>query len=156
SVSFSNTFTEALAKVRKVTQPAGSEAGWTLTLKGPGLPAEGVPVTTTGTGFMTFPFELQEGTYHIEETARPGFEFVSKEGCDFTVDYPADAGRVFECTFTNRFVPTGKVAPTETTCQDFTSGTAGDLTQVMYGTKIGRINNTSPGVFFYYSRVTAP
>ncbi|WP_146210240.1 hypothetical protein [Vitiosangium sp. GDMCC 1.1324] len=156
TVTFANTFHEALAKVRKVTQPAGSEAGWTFTLQGPGLPAEGVSVTTTGTGLETFPFELLEGAYHIEETARPGFEFVSKEGCDFTVDYPADAGRVFECTFTNRFVPTGKVAPTETTCQDFTSGTAGDITQVMYGTRIGRINNTSPGVFFYYSRVTAP
>src|SRR5262249_7306793 len=50
----------------------------------------------------------------------------------------------------------GKIAPTATTCQDFTGGTAGDLTQVLYGVKNGKINNVAPGVLFYYSSVTAP
>src|SRR5262245_5661816 len=50
----------------------------------------------------------------------------------------------------------GKIAPTATTCQDFTGGTAGDLTQILYGVKNQKINNVAPGVLFYYSTVTAP
>jgi hypothetical protein len=50
----------------------------------------------------------------------------------------------------------GKITPTATTCQNFTGGTAGDLTQLLYGVKSNKINNVSPGVLFYYSRVTAP
>src|SRR5262245_22291400 len=50
----------------------------------------------------------------------------------------------------------GKIAPTATTCQNFTGGTAGDLTQLLYGVKSNKINSVSPGVLFYYSRVTAP
>jgi hypothetical protein len=50
----------------------------------------------------------------------------------------------------------GKIAPTATTCQDFTGGTAGDLTQILYGVKNQTINNVAPGVLFYYSSVTAP
>jgi hypothetical protein len=50
----------------------------------------------------------------------------------------------------------GQVAPTSTTCSDFQSGTAADLTMVLYGVKNGRINNVAPGVLFYYTRVTAP
>jgi hypothetical protein len=50
----------------------------------------------------------------------------------------------------------GKIAPTATTCQDFTGGTSGDLTQILYGVKGNKINNVAPGVLFYYSRVTAP
>jgi uncharacterized repeat protein (TIGR01451 family) len=49
---------------------------------------------------------------------------------------------------------TGKIAPTATTCQDFTDGTAGDLTQILYGLKGQKINNVAPGVLFYYSLVT--
>src|SRR5262249_45995725 len=40
--------------------------------------------------------------------------------------------------------------------QNFTGGTAGDLTQILYGVKNGKINNVAPGVLFYYSSVTAP
>ncbi len=50
----------------------------------------------------------------------------------------------------------GKIAPTETTCSDFTGGTAGDITQACYGIKSGVINNVAPGVFFYFTQVTAP
>ena len=50
----------------------------------------------------------------------------------------------------------GQVAPTATTCADFTAGTSADLTEVLYGVKSGKVNNVAPGVFFYYSKVTAP
>ena len=50
----------------------------------------------------------------------------------------------------------GKLTPTGTTCSDFTSGTAEDLTLLCYGVKSGRVSNVAPGVFFYYSAITAP
>src|SRR5262249_33656028 len=49
----------------------------------------------------------------------------------------------------------GRLAPTATTCGDFTGGTAGDQTDVCYGIKSNKIGNASPGVFFYYTRVTS-
>jgi hypothetical protein len=48
-----------------------------------------------------------------------------------------------------------KITPTGTTCQQYQSGTAATLGQVLYtvakGNKIGAV---SPGVFFYYTRVS--
>jgi hypothetical protein len=45
--------------------------------------------------------------------------------------------------------------PTETTCTAFAGGNAAPLTEMTYGlTKQGKINNTSPGVFFYYATFT--
>ena len=62
-----------------------------------------------------------------------------------------------EATATVRKVgATGQIAPTATTCQDFANGTAADLTDEFYGVKANKINNVSPGVFFYYSRIQAP
>jgi len=49
----------------------------------------------------------------------------------------------------------GQIAPTNTTCSDFTSGTAGNLTALCFGLKSGTINNVAPGVFFYFTRVTS-
>jgi hypothetical protein len=44
-----------------------------------------------------------------------------------------------------------QIAPTATTCQDYTSHTAADLNELLYGsTKGGAINSVSPGVFFLY------
>jgi hypothetical protein len=50
----------------------------------------------------------------------------------------------------------GQIAPTATSCQDFVNGRAGDLTEILYGTKSGKVNNVAPGVLFYYSFVVAP
>jgi hypothetical protein len=50
----------------------------------------------------------------------------------------------------------GKITPTNTDCDDFVDGTADDLTEVYYGVKKSLIHNTHPGVFFYYTQVTAP
>jgi uncharacterized repeat protein (TIGR01451 family) len=60
-------------------------------------------------------------------------------------------------TATVRQVPaTGKITPTATTCQQFANGTNGDLTDELYTVKGNKINSISPGVFFYYSKITAP
>jgi hypothetical protein len=88
--------------VKKVTNPVGSEAGWEMTLTGPGTPVGGEKVTTSGTGFVNFATVLQEGSYTIAETAKTGWDQTgSSTGCSFTVSYPADSGHVFECTKTN-------------------------------------------------------
>lgn len=97
----------ATAQVKKITIPAGAEADWEFTLKGPGLPAAGITATTTGTGFVTFDnagqaFSLQEGAYAITEVLKTDYEFVSKSGCEFTVDYPRDYGVIFQCVYTNQ------------------------------------------------------
>ena len=48
------------------------------------------------------------------------------------------------------------ITPTATTCEQFAGGTADNLTDLFYGKKGNKINNISPGVFFYYSKITAP
>ena len=49
---------------------------------------------------------------------------------------------------------TGQITPTATTCSNFANGTAGNLDTIFYGVKGGKIGNVSPGVLFYYSKVT--
>jgi parallel beta-helix repeat protein len=49
-----------------------------------------------------------------------------------------------------------KIAPTGTTCQQYESGTAATLGQVLYTVTKGKIGAVSPGVFFYYTRVSGP
>jgi hypothetical protein len=49
----------------------------------------------------------------------------------------------------------GKILPTGTTCQQYRDGTAPDaLEQAQYTTKGAKINAVSPGVFFYYTKVS--
>jgi hypothetical protein len=51
---------------------------------------------------------------------------------------------------------TAKITPTQTTCEQFANGTNGDLTDLLYTSKANKIVSVSPGVFFYYSKITAP
>jgi hypothetical protein len=102
----------AIAEVNKITMPAGFEDGWSMTLKGPGLPAEGITLDTAdgdSLGYETFddpvtgqPFVLQEGDYAITEAVLAGWEQASSSGCSFSVNYPADLGKTFQCDFTNK------------------------------------------------------
>jgi len=102
SVTFNNSFTPANAKAVKVTNPAGNEAGWEMILNGPGTPAGGEKVNTDGSGNASFSTQLQEGSYTITETVKSGWDQTGKSGdCSFTVNYPADGGKTFTCTFTN-------------------------------------------------------
>jgi hypothetical protein len=54
--------------------------------------------------------------------------------------------------------PTGQITPTGTTCQQYSSGTAADLTQALYlvDSKTSSIKSVAPGVMFYYSTITVP
>jgi hypothetical protein len=54
------------------------------------------------------------------------------------------------------FSITAQITPTNTTCEQFVSGTAGTLKQVEYQTR-GKttIQNAQPGVFFYFVKFTA-
>lgn len=114
TVALTNTFTPPKAQVRKVTVPAGSEAGWVFTLTGTGLPAAGVDVTTTDADAIDFPAALQTGSYTITEAARTGWDLTGVSGapaavttsvpgrtCSFSVGQLSDAGTVYSCVFTN-------------------------------------------------------
>jgi hypothetical protein len=48
----------------------------------------------------------------------------------------------------------GQIAPTGTTCDQYAAGTAPVLGEVQYTTRSGKINAVSPGVFFYYTKVS--
>jgi hypothetical protein len=58
------------------------------------------------------------------------------------------------CTITG-YQPTGKITPAGTTCRDFKTGAARDLTRALYATRRGAINSVAPGVLTYYSKLTA-
>src|SRR5262245_26709083 len=106
SVTFHNTVPSAHAKAVKVTNPDGFTAGWDMTLTGPGTSSGGEKVTTGANGTASFTTDLQEGHYTITETPQAGWDQTGTSGdCDFTVDYPADGGKVFTCTITNAYHP---------------------------------------------------
>ena len=120
------------ARVRKVTVPAGAEAGWSFTLNGPNGLTE--TVTTTGTGYVDFASALGEGAYTITETAKTGYDQTSASSeCSFTVNYPA-AAHVYSCTYTNTArgsITVRKVTQPTPSTQTFTftgsaAGTIGD------------------------------
>jgi len=48
-----------------------------------------------------------------------------------------------------------QITPTETSCSDFSSGTAQTLSVIQYSVKNGVIKQENPGVFFYWVKVTA-
>lgn len=121
TVTFDNTFDKATAAATKVTDPTTDTTvdptvpyaeGWTLTLTKPD--ATTVPLTTDSSGAVSFGDLEQEGDYTITETTQTGWTAMSAAGggtgtvtgdttsCSFSVDYPADAGKTFTCTFTNK------------------------------------------------------
>ncbi len=102
TAAFRNDFTAATAAATKVTQPSGSQGGWVMTLTRTDTdPDQTATVATNANGTADFG-ELAEGTYTITETMQDGWEQSASSGdCEFTVDYPASAGKVFSCSFTN-------------------------------------------------------
>jgi len=121
SVTFNNTSgvqNPATAQVRKITVPGGYEAGWTFTLSssGPGGNCNvSKAVTTIGTSAIDFGVNLIDNcTYTITETAKDywdttkidppssgGSSDTGARTCTFSVDLPGDAGKIFDCVFTN-------------------------------------------------------
>lgn len=147
AVTFNNTFTPARATVRKVTVPAGAEAGWEFTLSGPGTPSGGEKLTTTGAGALNFATPLQEGSYTVTETAKAGYDVTSRSAdCTFAVNYPADANRSFDCVYTNTKRPTLKVIKVVVNDNGGTRE-AGDFTLQVDGTAVssGAVNDQTIG-----------
>ena len=104
TASFENTPSPASARVKKVTVPAGFEADWSFDLYKGNTFLE--TATTTGTGFVNFTSQLDEGTYSIVETEQGGWSSNGGSAdCTFTVDLPDDAGKTFSCTYTNTYEP---------------------------------------------------
>jgi len=100
--TFVNGFAPATASAKKITVPSGNEAGWAMTLEGPGTGANGETVNTDASGDAPFTTVLAEGDYTITETAQSGWDAQTPTGeCEFTVNYPEDSGHEFACTFTN-------------------------------------------------------
>ncbi|HJU57155.1 MAG TPA: SpaA isopeptide-forming pilin-related protein [Actinomycetota bacterium] len=112
----------AYAEVVKITDPVGQEGGFEFTLfadddatAGPSAGDTEVAVVTTTDGTaVNFGVDLDEGAYYILETDGPaGFESNGGDaGCVFTVDFPADAGLMFTCTWTNTQQGTITIAKT--------------------------------------------
>jgi Prealbumin-like fold domain len=109
-VTFTNTITPATATALKKTVPASASVeNWEFSLYLDNAPAgaggEDTLIDsdlTNAAGIAVFDEDLAEGNYYIVETAQAGFDGVANAGCSFTVDYPADNGRVFSgCEITN-------------------------------------------------------
>jgi hypothetical protein len=94
------------------------------------------------------------GTYSIVESEAPD-DYILDDTVAVTV--VLSIGQP-DATIETPWVNTAqaKLAPTQTTCEEYISGVAGDLTELFYGTQDGLIGSVSPGVFFYYSQVVAP
>lgn len=68
-------------------------------------------------------------------------------------NYPAQYGPCEAFTVTPA-TKGGKIAPTSTTCQNYTGGTASTLKQISYTVKGGKITTSiNPGVFFFYTEI---
>ena len=104
---------KAKAQVKKLTAPVLAETdpdfNWTFTLNGPGIVGGVNAIAPANGGGASFPFDLQEGVYTVTETLRPNWDLdgaipnngVDTKVCSFTVNYPLDDGKTFECTFSN-------------------------------------------------------
>ncbi|WP_160115452.1 MSCRAMM family protein [Marinobacterium lutimaris] len=110
-VYFQNVAVPASAKVIKVTVPAGHDpSGFEFTLKGPGLPVNGVTAVSDSNGDAVFVADLFEGVYEVTETEKAGWQLTDILGesvnleagtCGFEVNLPEDANYQFLCTFEN-------------------------------------------------------
>ncbi len=103
----------AIARANKVTEPAGLEDGWVMTLSnGSDINIDLTTADGDPGAFEDFldpilftTFQLPEGSYTITETYKDGWENAtssSGNGCAFSVNYPADYGQVFDCQYTNK------------------------------------------------------
>jgi hypothetical protein len=108
ATTFTNTFGLATAAAKKVTVPAGGEAGWQFTLKRNGVVVDSGTTNANGdlvwasNGATTIQL-TDEGSYAFEEVVKAGWDQDASgtSGCSFTVDYPASADATFTCTFRN-------------------------------------------------------
>ncbi len=114
SVVFDNSLAvDQHVRVAKVTNPVtidgqNTDGDWNMTLYkvvGGNEIFVSTLLTTAGAGSdeFTIPGDyLDEGNYTIKETIKTGwYQSARGAGCDFSVDYPADVNRTYECMYTN-------------------------------------------------------
>jgi len=109
---------KAKAQVKKLTAPVLADTdpdyNWEFTLTGPGIVGGVNAVAPANGGGVMFekdgkPVLLDEGIYTVMETIRPNWDLdsatpnngVDTKVCSFTVNYPLDDAKTFECTFSN-------------------------------------------------------
>ncbi|MFQ2100475.1 hypothetical protein [Aeromonas sanarellii] len=109
----------AKAQVQKITEPVienpTDDDKWTFSLLGPDGSQLSTLTVLAGANYIfqdaNGDLELvDEGTYRVVETTKEGWDLISANPdspiqdkvCDFTVDYPEDAGKVLSCSFLNR------------------------------------------------------
>jgi hypothetical protein len=122
------------------------------------IPASGVSVnfTVTGTGSPN----PASGSAFTDANGQATFTFTNSQSGTNTITATATGSGSSTLTDTASktwVVPhfDAKISPTGTTCQQYAAGTAPTLSQVQYTTtKGGQINAVSPGVFFYYTKVS--
>jgi hypothetical protein len=109
----------ANASAVKFTQPGGAEEGWTFRLLHGG--AEIASGTSNASGQVNLGPLAEPGTYRILADTRAGWDQTdehltvggtSNPACTFTVTYPEDAGKSYECAVTSRQRATVKVVKT--------------------------------------------
>src|SRR5262249_19070134 len=108
-------------------------------------PADGIPPSATsctrtassGPGDRA---DRGGGAGHCKDGFKPSTTICrpAAGGCDVAESCTGSGGA---CPPDVNPVCEGKIAPTATTCQNFTGGTAGDLTQLLYGVKSNKINS---------------
>jgi Prealbumin-like fold domain len=96
---------------------------------------------------------LDAGSYDVSETGPSGYTESDSADCSGSIAN----GETKTCTVTNDDIAppvVAQITPTATTCDQFKSGTADTLSQIQYSVKSNKINQTNPGVFFYWVKVT--
>jgi hypothetical protein len=110
-------------------------------------------VTVDGTGSCTVTISSPTAgttTIHATTTVVVNGVTLTRATGDIHVGDSPDAQKTWQNN------PQGIIAPTQTTCQDFTGGTAAILGQVNYPSSKGGLigQGIDPGVFFYYTKIT--
>jgi uncharacterized repeat protein (TIGR01451 family) len=136
--------------------PIGQTVTWTYDVTNTGnVDLTNVEVTDDKLGAVGTIDSLLVGetkTLTMTGTAAPGqYENIGTA----TVSY---AGNTITATDPSHYYgqgPTGQICPTQTTCDQYMSGIAADLTQANYlvNSKTNAIKSVSPGVMFYYSTI---
>jgi hypothetical protein len=152
--------------VRDAGEPA--LAGWVIHLFGTDGMGNAVHEHDTTDASGQYSFSVNPGSYTVCEAQQATWEqSYPSSGADcsthgagmapFGYAITLESGQVdSDNDFGNFQPPQAQLAHTQTTCADFVSGNAAEITEVLYGSRRGVINNVAPGVFFYYTQVTAP
>jgi hypothetical protein len=159
---------------KTVVFDASTNAPWAGTESPPASAYDTATVTTsdtvTATGTVTYTFFTNgtcsgsgTGAGTVTLTAAGGVPNSNTEGSlaagsySFQATYSGDSnygGSTGPCEPFSVVGIVSQITPTQTTCAQFASGTAGTQSAITYSTKGTTISQAAPGVFFYWVKVT--